>query len=127
MELTKPERKHGLDAGKLLNVYGIIVLVGLWLIVSPFLLGYAGNAVALWDSIIIGIVIGAIALVRAYSTGASFWLSWFSFVLGLWLIIAPYVLSYSGLNFEHWNTTLVGIVVASLSAWSALTPTAGAA
>lgn len=126
MELTKPEGNRGVDGNKLFNVYGIIVLVGLWLIVSPFLLGYAGDSVALWNSIIIGVVIAAIALVRAFSSASSFWLSWVSFALGLWLMFAPFFLAYSGLNFAHWNTTLVGIVVASLSAWSALTPTAGA-
>ena len=126
MELTKPEGKRGVDAHKLVSVHGILVLVALWLIVSPFVLGYGRNTAALWDSVIIGIVVAAIALVRAYSPHASPWLSWISFALGLWLLIAPFLLSFNGLNLAHWNTTLNGIVTASLAAWSALTPTAEA-
>jgi hypothetical protein len=126
MELTKPGGKRGVDAHKLVSVHGILVLVALWLIVSPYLLGYGGNPAALWDSIIIGIVVATIALVRAYSPQASPWLSWTGFALGLWLLIAPFLLSFKGLNLAHWNTTLTGIVVASLAAWSALTPTAEA-
>src|SRR5919206_5337632 len=46
MELTKPGGKRGVDAHKLVSVHGILVLVALWLIVSPFLLGYGGNPAA---------------------------------------------------------------------------------
>lgn len=111
---------------KLAGANGILVLVALWLIVSPFILGYAGIEAALWNSVIVGVVIAGIALFRAFSPESPSWLSWISAVLGLWLIIAPFVLGFGGFNLQHWNTTMTGIVVASLAAWSALTPTAEA-
>jgi len=40
--------------------------------------------------------------------------------LGIWLIIAPFVLSYSGVAAAMWNDIIVGIIVAVLAAWAAL-------
>lgn len=126
MRLSTLEGKGGMAGNKLVGVYGIIILVGLWLIVSPFILGYAGIDAALWNSLIVGVIVVGIALVRGLSDESPHWLSWISVVLGLWLIVAPFVLAFNGLNLQHWNTTLTGIVLASLAAWSALTPTAEA-
>lgn len=126
MGLSTLEGKGEMAGNKLIGVYGIIVLVALWLILSPFILGYAGIDAALWNSFAVGVIIAVIAIFRAFVPDAPSWLSWISVVLGLWLIIAPFVLAFSGLNLQHWNTTLTGIVLASLSAWSALTPTAEA-
>ena len=118
MRLSTLEGKGGRAGNKLVGVYGIIILVGLWLIVSPFILGYAGIDAALWNSLIVGVIVVGIALVRGLSDESPHWLSW--------IIVAPFVLAFNGLNLQHWNTTLSGIVLASLAAWSALTPTAEA-
>jgi hypothetical protein len=124
--LSTLEGKGGMAGNKLVGVYGVIILVALWLIVSPFVLGYAAIPAALWNSFAVGVIVIAIAAVRAFVPESPSWLSWVSVVFGLWLIIAPFILAFGGLNLQHWNTTLTGIVLASVSAWSALTPTAEA-
>jgi hypothetical protein len=48
-------------------------------------------------------------------------LSWANFVLGLWLVIAPFALRYSTVPAAAtWNSVIVGIVVAVLSIIRAL-------
>jgi hypothetical protein len=47
-------------------------------------------------------------------------LSWINFVLGLWLIIAPFALRYSTVSTAMWNNVIVGIVVAVLAIIRAL-------
>ena len=47
-------------------------------------------------------------------------LSWVNFVLGLWLIIAPFVLHYRELSLAMWNNVIVGIVIAILAIARAL-------
>lgn len=47
-------------------------------------------------------------------------LSWANFVLGLWLIIAPFALGYRTVPTATWNNVIVGIVVAVLSIIRAL-------
>lgn len=38
------------------------VVLGAWLIVSPFLLGYAANETVLWNQIVVGVLVGGLAL-----------------------------------------------------------------
>lgn len=47
-------------------------------------------------------------------------LSWINFVLGLWLIIAPFALRYNMVPTATWNNVIVGIAVAVLSIIRAL-------
>lgn len=47
-------------------------------------------------------------------------LSWVNFILGLWLIIAPFVLQYKADSVATWNSVIIGIVVAILSIVRAL-------
>jgi len=47
-------------------------------------------------------------------------LSWINFVLGLWLIIAPFALRYNMVATATWNNVIVGVVVAVLSIIRAL-------
>jgi len=37
----------------------VLLALGAWLIVSPFLLGFAAMPMALWNSIIVGLLVGA--------------------------------------------------------------------
>ncbi|HFB52206.1 MAG TPA: hypothetical protein ENJ48_00805 [Anaerolineae bacterium] len=100
----------------------IVALFGLWEVIAPFLLGYSAVGAALWDAIIIGVVLivlaGWAALVNQEGTIKS--LNWINAVLGLWLIIAPFILAYSGTAAAMWNDIIVGVVVAVLAAWAAL-------
>lgn len=47
-------------------------------------------------------------------------LSWANFVLGLWLIVAPFVLHYREITAALWNNVVVGIVIAILAIIRAL-------
>jgi hypothetical protein len=37
-------------------------------------------------------------------------LTWVNFVLGLWLIVAPFALHYGDITIAMWNNVIVGIV-----------------
>ncbi|MEW5718865.1 MAG: SPW repeat protein [Chloroflexota bacterium] len=39
----------------------LVTLLGLWLIIAPFTLGYSATASAMWNEIIVGIVVAACA------------------------------------------------------------------
>jgi hypothetical protein len=99
---------------------GLNVLAGIWLIVAPFLLGYADTQAALWNDIIIGIVVLIIASARASMPEKMPAASWLNAVLGAWLIIAPFALGYSEVGAGTWNDILLGIIVLVLASWSAL-------
>ncbi len=45
-------------------------ILGLWLIVAPFVLHFRDNPMALWNSVILGIVIAFLAIIRALETSS---------------------------------------------------------
>src|SRR5579871_5878560 len=104
------------------------ILAGLWLIISPFILAFSSLPIALWDTLIVGIVVVILAWIRAANPERMVGLSWINILLGLWLIISPFVLNYSDAVRASWNDVILGIIVLVLGAWSAFaspTTTAG--
>jgi hypothetical protein len=96
------------------------VIAGLWLIISPFLLGYSALHAAMWDTLIVGIVVLVFAWARAVNPDRYVALSWLNLLLGLWLILSPFALTYSTLPRPTWNDVILGAIVAILGIWSAL-------
>lgn len=47
------------------------ILLGLWLIVSPFIIGYTGDTAAFWNSEVIGFMIVIITGVVAFAIPAN--------------------------------------------------------
>ncbi|MGH9692678.1 MAG: SPW repeat domain-containing protein [Bryobacteraceae bacterium] len=93
------------------------VLAGIWLIIAPFILLY-GNSTARINDIVLGIVIGVFALIRAFVPGfQTVWLSWLNALWGIWLIIGSFVLAYAGR--ARSNDILLGIIVLLIGLWSA--------
>jgi len=101
---------------------GISFLMGLWLVAAPFLLSYP-NPSSQWNDIALGFLIGGIGLVRMISPEKNTnWLSWLNVALGGWLVIAPFLLNYTG-AVPIINDVILGVIVASMSLWSIGTAT----
>lgn len=97
----------------------INVVLGLWLVVSPWALGYATQTAPAWNAYVLGVIIAvaAIAALVAFHT----WEEWVSVVLGAWLVVSPWILGFTSLTAAFWNQIVVGLVVGVLALWSALT------
>lgn len=92
-------------------------LLGLWLVASPWVLGYAGETNAAWNTYIIGVVIAALAALAFFAQQK--WEHWVSLAIGAWLIVSPWVLAYSALQAAFWNQIVTGIIVCALAIWAA--------
>jgi hypothetical protein len=105
---------------------GINVLLGIWLIISTFVLTAFNNLPnARWNNVIVGILVAIFGLAR-FSSTAPTGLSWANLVLGIWLIISPFVLGFAHVVGAMWHNVIVGIIVGVLGWARALTPaTAG--
>lgn len=115
---------------------GINLLIGIWLFLSPWALAYWDLPVALWNNLILGAVIFVLAAWRVSAPRATAGVSWINFVLGIWLVISPFILDY-GIEYgtavgatnaqaATWNDVIFGIAVlafAALSARAARQPT----
>lgn len=96
------------------------ILVGIWLVISPFLLGYSANTSALWNDIISGVAVIIFAATQtAQSRSRVSWPSWVNLLIGIWLVLAPFALNNSANTSIMWNEIISGIVVIALAAWAA--------
>lgn len=95
---------------------GLNVLAGIWLIISPYLLGFANTSSAT-NAIIVGIIVGIVALIRVLTSENTAWLSWVNIVLGVWLLISPFMLGFMA-GRDLWNSIILGILVIVFAAWS---------
>ena len=96
--------------------------MGIWLIVALFVLLYRGISAAAWGDVTVGILIAFFALWKALRTDpeAIMEVSWIVSLLGLWTLISPFVLRYSGAALPMWNNVAVGILVAVLATYRGL-------
>lgn len=91
---------------------GLNVIAGIWLIIAPFILNYnaTGNV---WQEVVFGIIVGILGLVRLGAPNVV-WPSWLNLIIGLWLIVAPWVIPSTTIA-ARWNEVVVGIIVAILA------------
>lgn len=102
------------------GVSGTNIAAGLWLIAAPFVLAYTGVTAAMWNAILVGLAVLILAWVRVANPLQYEGLSWTNVALGLWLVIAPFALGYSATTAAMTNDIIVGLIVAGLGIWSAL-------
>lgn len=88
----------------------LILIAGVWLIFSPFYLdSYAVAGGAALNCVAVGVLLVAaswMALVRPRS-----WEEWVNIVLGVWLVVAPFVLGFEDVAAVTLNHIAVGAIV----------------
>jgi SPW repeat len=95
------------------------LILGLWLVISPWALAYMMETIPMWNAIIVGVIIAvaAIAALVAFHK----WEEWANVALAVWLIISPFALDYASQTTVLWNQLIVGVLVGILALWTALT------
>ncbi len=107
---------------------GISFLFGIWLIISPFVVGFSTlSAMAMWDAVIVGIIVAILSAIRFFAPANGTALSWINALLGLWMIISPFVLALSGVAGVTVDFVIVGIAFIVFNVWAALVHPVGAA
>jgi hypothetical protein len=113
--------RGGMDDGAVAAALNVIA--GIWLIISPFVLGYTG-ADATWNPIVFGAVVAALALARLAGGVRAAGVSWINMAIGVWLFISAFWLASS--SQASWNVGILGVIVFVLGAWASA-PTGRAA
>jgi hypothetical protein len=93
------------------------LLLGAWLVISPWVMTYpADNPAAIWNACLVGLGILVFSIYAVYLP--KIWEEGINIVLGLWMVISPWVLAYAMFLDLRANAVLVGIVVAALALWA---------
>ena len=96
---------------------GINIAAGVWLILSPYILGFANNYMAMVNAVVMGIVIGVLALIRVISPLKTAWMSWANLILGIWLGISSFFYGFTSPAII-WNSVILGVLVIVMAAVS---------
>jgi len=94
----------------------------LWLAAARFALLYRGIRAALWDDVVVGILLAAYSLWRALEIEELTVANWIAGALGLWALVSPFALHFSGTTIAMWNNVIVGAMVTIVAIWLAANP-----
>lgn len=109
-EINTDEERVGISARSGNGNSWVNILLGIWVIVSPFMLA-SHSSKAIWNNVIAGALVGILSIIR-WSIHQRGW-SWLNLILGIWLVISPFVLFLSGA--AMWNNVILGIIIAALA------------
>lgn len=98
-------------------------VLGLWLVVSPWVLAYTTTTTAAQNAWVVGAVIAIAALAALLAFHQ--WEEWVNVALAAWLFVSPWILGFSGQATIFWNQVIVGLLVGGLAIWAALTTEEG--
>ena len=93
----------------------VSLFAGVWLAVSPWVLGYSAHMRATENAVIAGSLIALVALSALYRGSA--WQEWTNFVLGVWVLISPWALVFPVMKPVTLNAVVYGVIVAALAYW----------
>lgn len=94
------------------------LVLGVWLIVAPWIGVGVHNDLAAWNSYVAGFAVAILSI--AAIARSRLWEEWLNLVVGLWLILAPFVLYFTAQSGPTWNHIIVGVVIAIDAAWAAV-------
>ncbi|HVC20974.1 MAG TPA: SPW repeat protein [Vicinamibacterales bacterium] len=95
----------------------VSVVLGIWLIVAPFVVGYRRiSAAAATEDAVMGILILAVSLWAALAAAPPAAASWIVFLFGLWVVVAPFAIGDRSMaTSARMNDVIVGALTLIMS------------
>lgn len=103
--------KHWADA--------VNAILGVWLVVSPWLLGYQDVSAAMWNASIVGVALIAVAMGAIFVPRA--WEEWTECGLAAWLVASPWLLGFAAMQTAMLTAVATGVVIFALALWTLMT------
>ncbi|MEK9278606.1 SPW repeat protein [Bradyrhizobium sp. ISRA442] len=83
------------------------------LFLTPWIFGFAHDYPAAPSAWVSGIIIGVVAI--AALTKFAEWEEWVNLVLGVWVLVSPWVLGFAAQSAAGWAHVIAGLIVAVLA------------
>jgi hypothetical protein len=93
------------------------LILGIWLMASPWVLTYANDQTPTTNAVIVGAVIALAAAGALYAF--QIWEEWLNVALAAWLVVSPWVLGFSTVRTAALSHVVTGLLVGVLALWSA--------
>ena len=94
------------------------LILGVWLFITPFIFGMiSATGTVAWNGYIFGTIVAALSIWALVQPRP--WEEWTNLVVGIWLILSPFVLGFTTETAAMWNHLIVGIIVGVDALWAA--------
>lgn len=93
----------------------LILLLGLWLLVAPWTLGYASDSPQAINAYVVGIAMAGLAAFDLYKTYV--WAVVANLLMGAWFMVSPWVPALVDRGAMMTNAVIVGAAVVVLALW----------
>lgn len=90
------------------------LMLGLLILLSPWLLGFTEARAPTVNAIVVGGLVVALSALAIRHLEA--WEEWLQVALGVWLILSPWILDYSGANDARGSHVALGLLITLLAA-----------
>jgi hypothetical protein len=90
------------------------LVLGSWLLASPWALNYSGAGA--WNAVSLGAGIVVCASIAAYMPKS--WEEIINTLLGVWLVVSPFALGFAADKLVALHTVLVGILAVAFAVWA---------
>ena len=97
-----------------------IGIVGILLVIAPFVLGYDDIDEALWTSIVLGGITAIVMIYKALAHDAGTWQYWLAAIAGVLAILAPFVLGFDNDDAALWSNLVLGVLIVLSAGYLAL-------
>jgi hypothetical protein len=94
---------------------GLILLLGVWLFVSPWVMGYPSDSPAAVNAFVAGAILAALAAFDLYKTYV--WAVLVNIVVGAWVAASPWVVDVVADGPMSMSMLVVGIATIVLGLW----------
>ena len=91
----------------------INMTIGMWVLLSPWLLGFTESGGATWNAVLTGLAITMVAAVAVARSSRS--ASWGNLLLAIWLFVSPWVVGYTEFRSASRNAWFIAAMVALLA------------
>jgi SPW repeat len=103
------------ESGTAQTTFGLILLGGLYAALSPWIVGFGATTNLALNDLIVGITVALLALGLGAALDRSHGVAWTLPLLGVWLIIAPWVVNDVTVSVgTAWSNVVVGAVIVVL-------------
>lgn len=95
-------------------MYWLTGILGLGMLLAPFVFNFVDNPAALWTSLILGVFAVGLSFIEAVHKDAS-WEYWVVEGVGLLAIIAPFVFGFNTHANAMWVSIVAGVVLVAVA------------
>jgi len=93
----------------------VILLLGVWLVVSPWVMGYPSDSPPAVNAYIAGAIMAALAAFDLYKTYA--WAVFLNIIVGIWVAVSPWLVNVMQDELMSASMLLVGLATTVLGLW----------